>query len=82
MVRSGLAIGCGVRRKRTSVTLPPPAPDRTAWMPLSCGWDDMNAAFMSYEQLAGPVPAVTAVHERLCGTTGTTADDHARSRSK
>ena len=33
----------------------------------------MNAAFMlSYEEEAGPVPAVTGVHERLCGTTGTT----------
>ena len=32
----------------------------------------MNAAFTSYEESAGPVPAVTEVHKRLCGTTGTT----------
>ena len=43
-----------------------------AWMPLSCGWNDMNAAFMSYEGAAGPGPAVTGVHKSLCGTTGTT----------
>jgi hypothetical protein len=28
----------------------------------------MNAAFTSYEGMAGPVPAVTEVHKRLCGT--------------
>jgi hypothetical protein len=33
----------------------------------------MNAAFMSYQWSAGPVPAVTGVDERLCGTTGTAA---------
>jgi hypothetical protein len=43
-------------------------------MPLSCGWNDLNAAFTSYEEIAEPVPAVTGVHERLCGTTGTAAD--------
>ena len=32
----------------------------------------MNAAFMSYEESAGPGSAVTGVHERLCGTTGIT----------
>jgi hypothetical protein len=32
----------------------------------------MNAAFATYEESAGPVPAVTGVHERFCGTTGTT----------
>jgi hypothetical protein len=32
----------------------------------------MNAAFMSYEGITGPVSAVTAAHGRLCGTTGTT----------
>jgi len=32
----------------------------------------MNAAFMSYEESAAPESAVTAVRERLCGTTGTT----------
>ena len=35
--------------------------------------DDMNAAFMSYEGIAGRDHVVTGVHERLCGTTGTTA---------
>jgi hypothetical protein len=35
------------------------------------GWNVMNAAFMSYEGMAGPGSAVTGVHERLCGTTGT-----------
>jgi hypothetical protein len=41
-------------------------------MPLSCGWNDMNAAFtLSYEGSAGPGSAVTGVHERLCGTAGT-----------
>jgi hypothetical protein len=33
----------------------------------------MDAAFMSFEGSAGPVPAVTGVDERLPGTTGTTA---------
>ena len=33
----------------------------------------MNAASMSYERAAGPVPAVTGVHKSLCGTTGTAA---------
>jgi hypothetical protein len=49
VVRSRLAISRSAERtgKHTSVTLAPPAPDRRAWMPLSCGWDDMNAAFMS-----------------------------------
>ena len=32
----------------------------------------MNAAFRSYEEMAGPGSAVTGVDERLCGTTGTT----------
>jgi hypothetical protein len=41
-------------------------------MPLSCGCD-MNAAFMPYEGIVGPVPAVTGVRERLCGTTGAAA---------
>jgi hypothetical protein len=36
-----------------------------AWMPLSCGWNDMNAAFMSYERAAGPGPAVTGMHKSL-----------------
>jgi hypothetical protein len=40
-------------------------------MPLSCGWNDMNAAFMSYEGVTNPVSAVTTAYERLCGTTGT-----------
>jgi hypothetical protein len=31
-------------------------------MPLSCGWNDMNAAFtmLSYEEANDPVSAVTA----------------------
>jgi hypothetical protein len=29
-------------------------------MPLSCGWNDVNAAFMSYEEANDPVSAVTA----------------------
>jgi hypothetical protein len=33
----------------------------------------MSAAFKSYEGIAGPVPAVTGGHKRLCGTTGTAA---------
>ena len=33
----------------------------------------MNAAFTSYEGMAGPGSAVTGVYERLRGTTGTTA---------
>jgi hypothetical protein len=37
------------------------------------GWNDMNAASMSYEESAGPESAVTGVRERLCGTTGTAA---------
>ena len=32
----------------------------------------MNAASTSYEESAGRYRAVTEVHERLCGTTGTT----------
>jgi hypothetical protein len=40
-------------------------------MPLSRGWNDMNAAFTSYEGLAGPGSVVTGVDERPCGTTGT-----------
>jgi hypothetical protein len=41
-------------------------------MPLSCAWNDMNAAFiLSYEESAEPVPAVTGADERPCGTTGT-----------
>jgi hypothetical protein len=41
-------------------------------MPPSCGWYDMNAAFTSYEDVGGPVSAVTGVRKRLCDTTGTT----------
>ena len=33
----------------------------------------MNAAFTSYEEIAGPGSAVTGGHKRLRGTTGTTA---------
>ena len=33
----------------------------------------MNAAFTSYEGLPGRFRAVTGVHERPCGTTGTAA---------
>jgi hypothetical protein len=55
----------------TSETIP--RKGHTAWMPLSCGWNDMNAAFTSYEEAAGPVPAVTGVHKSLYGTTGITA---------
>ena len=33
----------------------------------------MNAAFRSYEEMAGPGSAVTGVYERLCGTTGAAA---------
>ena len=51
-------------------------------MPLSCGWDDMNAAFTSYEASAEPVSAVTGVHKRLCGTAGTAADEHAPFKMK
>ena len=31
----------------------------------------MNAAFTSYEGMAGPGSAVTGMRRRLCGTTGT-----------
>jgi hypothetical protein len=55
-------------------------------MPLSCGWNDMNASSTSYEESstsyeesatsyeesAGPGSAVTGAYKRLCGTTGTT----------
>jgi hypothetical protein len=44
-----------------------------AFMSLERGWNDMNAASMSYEESAAPESAVTAVRERLCGTTGTAA---------
>jgi hypothetical protein len=40
-------------------------------MPLSRGWNDMNAAFTSYEEMAGPGSAVTGVGESLCGNTDT-----------
>jgi hypothetical protein len=33
----------------------------------------MNAASMSYAGIAGPGSAVTGVHKKLCGTTGTAA---------
>ena len=33
-----LRYGSTRTRERTSVTLRPPAPNHTAWMPLSCGW--------------------------------------------
>ena len=42
----------------------------------------MNAAFTSYEESGGPG---IGVHERLCGTTGTTGtppDEYACSRSQ
>jgi hypothetical protein len=42
-------------------------------MPLSCGWNGMNAAFMPYEGQARPGDAVTGVCRRLCGNTGTAA---------
>jgi len=50
----------------------PPAPDRTAWMPRSCTYNDMNEASTSYEPATGrhhqprhhsrstPAPAATA----------------------
>ena len=37
----------------------PPARPRTAWMPRSCRWDDMNAAFMSHGEDRDPGAAVT-----------------------
>ena len=40
----------------------------------------MNAAFRSYEEMAGPGSAVTGVDERLCGTTGTTGTTGAAAR--
>jgi hypothetical protein len=46
-------------------------------MPLSCGWNDLNAAFMSYETECRAGMAVTGVHQRLCGTTGTVPHEHA-----
>jgi hypothetical protein len=42
-------------------------------MPLSRGWNSMNAAFTPYEDSAGPGSGVTGGHKRLCGTTGTAA---------
>jgi hypothetical protein len=42
-------------------------------MPLSCGWNDMNAASTSYEGIAGLGSGVTGVGRRLYGTTGTGA---------
>ncbi len=48
-----------------------------AIMRLGRGWDDMNAAFMSYERSAGPVSAVTGVHKRLSGTAGTAGNGYA-----
>jgi len=48
LVRSRLATGLGVHRKRTSVTLATPAPDRTAWLPQPCCWSCMIAASMQY----------------------------------
>jgi hypothetical protein len=42
-------------------------------MPLSCGWNDMNAAFMPLKSPPGRDRAVTGVDESLCGTTGTAA---------
>jgi hypothetical protein len=42
-------------------------------MPLSCSLNDVNAAFMQYEEGAGAVSAVTGGRGRLCGTTGTAA---------
>jgi hypothetical protein len=42
-------------------------------MPRSCRWYDMKAAFMSYDEMAGPGSAVTGMGRRLCGTTGTAA---------
>jgi hypothetical protein len=49
VVRLCLATGRGAHRKPTSGPPAPPAQNRKAWMPPSCCLDDMNAAFMSYE---------------------------------
>jgi hypothetical protein len=42
-------------------------------MPLSRGWNDMNAAFTSYEGEGRAGVGVTGVRERHHGTTGTAA---------
>src|SRR5439155_10963559 len=44
-----------------------------AWMPRSCRSRCMVAASTSYEAHADPVPAVTTVRHRPCGTTHTAA---------
>jgi nucleotidyltransferase/DNA polymerase involved in DNA repair len=57
-----------VQRPRSERGAASPSLGRTAWMPPSCSWDDMNAASMQYEGIGGPVPAVTAVRWRPSGT--------------
>jgi hypothetical protein len=42
-------------------------------MPLSCGWNDMNAAFTSYEESAGPGSRGTGVGDGLLEQTGQAA---------
>ena len=55
-------------RKRTSVTLAPPAPDRKAWMPRSCCSSDVDGTSMSYPQSRNGRPGRITSHGNIAGT--------------